>query len=326
MRASVLIPTRNRRESLLRTLRALRDQRHGGPAFEIIVSFDRCTDESAEAVQREFPGVRTTQIQGPGPSAALNAAARLASAPLLIFLDDDMEPVPEFVAEHVAAHRETSGAIAVAGRIVPVVVTRSVFSDNIEAFYQNFDREMAAGELAASPHGLPGGNASIKTDDFRAVGGVDERYEFMKWDFELAARLLERGFRLVYARSASATTYLQLTTAELLSRAAKRAASDVRLARDHPWSVPYLELRRAATRDDLRGLMLWHGASALRAITSAMRPIAPLWPSITRAELVARYWSELRRQLGTRDALRALAANASGRAPAPAPIPAPSPR
>jgi len=106
MQASVLIPTRNRRDSLLRTLRALRSQRADGPRFEIIVSFDRCADGSAEAVAREFPDVRTLIPSAPGPSGAFNAAARAAAGPLFIFLDDDMDPVPDFVGAHVRAHRD----------------------------------------------------------------------------------------------------------------------------------------------------------------------------------------------------------------------------
>jgi glycosyltransferase involved in cell wall biosynthesis len=278
----------------------------GEGAFEIVVAFDRCNDGSAEAVAREFPRVQTTAAPQPGPSAALNAAARIAGAPLLIFLDDDMEPVPGFVVAHVAAHRESTIPVAVAGRIIPVVVTPSIFSRDIEAFYRNFDGQLSRGELALSPHGLPGGNSSIATADFLAVGGIDERYEFMKWDFELAARLLERGFRLRYASEAAATTYLQLDDAEMLSRAAKRAASDVRLAREHPWCVPFLEIHRAATRSDFRGDLFWHAAGLVQFIAAAMRRIFSDNSTLARAELAARYWGELSRQLRDRSALRAL--------------------
>jgi GT2 family glycosyltransferase len=306
MQASALIPTRNRRESLLRTLRALRGQRPGAFAFEVVVSFDRCTDGSADAVAREFPEARAVVPTAPGPSGALNAAARVANAPVLIFLDDDMEPVPGFVAAHVRAHCDASGLIAVAGRISPVVATRSPFAAGIEAFYRTFQGQFERGELVKSPLGLPGGNASIKADDFRAVGGIDERYEFAKWDFELAARLVERGFRLLYARDAAATTYLQIDADDMLSRAEQRAASDVLLAREHPWCVPYLPLQRAAARIDLRGDVLWSLPVALRRTIGALRRFAPMQPTLARAEMEARYWAELRRQLGSRDALRAL--------------------
>ena len=306
MQASVLIPTRNRRESLLRTLRALRAQRAGGPPFEIIVSFDRCTDGSADAVAREFPEAREVIPSAPGPSGALNAAARVATAPLFIFLDDDMDPVPDFVAAHLRAHRDAAGLIAVAGRIIPVVATRSPFSKGIETFYRTFQGQLERGELVKSPDGLPGGNASIKADDFRAISGIDERYQFAKWDFELAARLIEHGFRLLYAPDAAAITYLQIDADEMLARAEKRAASDVRLAREHPWCVGYLELHRAATRTDLRGSLLWYVPTVLRRIAGTIRRVAPMQPTLARAELAARYWSELRRQLGSRDALRAV--------------------
>jgi GT2 family glycosyltransferase len=297
---------------VLRTLGALRDQRRGGPSFEVIVSFDRCTDGSADAVARDFPGARGVVPSAPGPSGALNAAARAATAPLLIFLDDDMEPVPDFVDAHVRAHCVASGPVAVAGHITPVVVTRSPFSNHIDAFYRTFQEQLARGELVKSPDGLPGGNASIKADDLRAVGGIDERYEFAKWDFELAARLIERGFRLLYARDASATTYLQIDTDEMLDRAEKRAASDVRLAREHPWCVPHLEIHRAATRTDLRGDLFWSGSGAMRRVIRAARRLAPMQPTLARAEMAARYWTELRRQLGSRDALRALGEEAHG--------------
>src|SRR5262245_3552674 len=162
MQASVLIPTRNRRESLLRTLRALHSQRGDGPRFEVIVSFDRCSDGSADAVAREFPNARAVIPSAPGPSGALNAAARAAKAPLFIFLDDDMDPVPGFVAAHVRAHRESAGPVVVAGRIIPAIATRSPFSRGFESFYQAFQAQFERGELERSPYGLPGGNVSIK--------------------------------------------------------------------------------------------------------------------------------------------------------------------
>ena len=310
MQASVLIPTRNRRDSLLRTLRALRSQRGGRPAFEVIVSFDRCTDGSADAVAREFSDVRAVVPSAPGPSGAFNAAARAATAPLLIFLDDDMDPVPDFVAAHVRAHRDAAGRVVVAGRILPAVVTRSPFSRGFESSYRTFQEQLERGELASSPYGLPGGNASINAEDFRSVGGVDERYEFAKWDFELGARLIEQGFRMLYAPDAAATTYLQLDAAEMLARAEMRAASDVRIAREHPWCVRQLELHRAATRTDLRASLLWNAPGVVRGIAAGLRRFAPMQPTLARTEMAARYWSELRRQLGTRHALRELAGGA----------------
>jgi GT2 family glycosyltransferase len=323
MQASVLIPTRNRRDSLLRTLRALRSQRADGPCFEIIVSFDRCTDGSAEAVSREFPDVRALVPSAPGPSGAFNAAARAATGPLLIFLDDDMDPVPDFVAAHVGAHRNAAGRVAVAGRILPTVVTRSPFSRGFESFYRTFQEQLERGELTRSPYGLPGGNASIKAEDFRSVGGIDERYEFAKWDFELGARLIEQGFRMLYAPDAAATTYLQLDAAEMLARAEMRATSDVRLAREHPWCVRHLELHRAATRTDLRASLLWNAPGVVRRVAAGLRRFAPMQPILARTEMTARYWSELRRQLGSRDALRELSGGAHDGAVMP-PNPEPS--
>src|SRR5690348_23989 len=104
MKASVLIPTHNRREYVSECVRRLlADEepppgRDGPTATEIIVACDRCSDGTEEALRTEFGGrIMIVRPERAGNCAALNAAIAAASGELAIILDDDMLPECGFV-------------------------------------------------------------------------------------------------------------------------------------------------------------------------------------------------------------------------------------
>ena len=59
---AAIVPTHNRKERLLRTLRCLHEQEGITPA--IIVVFDGCTDGSRDAVRQAFPNVLAVEGDG----------------------------------------------------------------------------------------------------------------------------------------------------------------------------------------------------------------------------------------------------------------------
>jgi len=76
---AAIVPTHNRKERLLHTLRCLHEQEGVTPA--IIVVFDRCTDGSRDAVLQAFPTVHA--VEGDGNlwwSGAINAGIAAARA------------------------------------------------------------------------------------------------------------------------------------------------------------------------------------------------------------------------------------------------------
>lgn len=118
---SVIIPTRNRTEKLLRALRALEAQTLDRHAVEVLVVDDGSTEPTAAAVagfSQESP-LRVRLLAQPprGAGAARNAGIRAARSELLVFLGDDTIAPPDFLQQHLRCHGEAGleSAIAVVG-------------------------------------------------------------------------------------------------------------------------------------------------------------------------------------------------------------------
>jgi glycosyltransferase involved in cell wall biosynthesis len=102
---SLVIPTYNRLDMLLRVLDALREQ-VDAPPFETIVINDGSTDETERTVGARKDIVFRTQ-KNSGPGKARNHGVSLARGKFIIFIGDDTVPEPRFLAEHARVHRES---------------------------------------------------------------------------------------------------------------------------------------------------------------------------------------------------------------------------
>ena len=102
---SVVIPTFNRLDMLLRVLDALRAQ-EGAPELETIVIDDGSSDDTGRVVpQRSDVIYRRQENQGPGR--ARNHGVTIARGRFVVFIGDDTVPEPRFLAEHARIHRES---------------------------------------------------------------------------------------------------------------------------------------------------------------------------------------------------------------------------
>jgi glycosyltransferase involved in cell wall biosynthesis len=111
----VIIPARNARETLPRTLAALAGQELEGD-YEVIVVDDGSGDGTAE-VAAAAPGLVTVVAQPPlGPAAARNQGANRARGPALAFCDADVYPTPGWLHAGLAA-LETADLVQ--GHVLP---------------------------------------------------------------------------------------------------------------------------------------------------------------------------------------------------------------
>jgi len=205
LRASIVIPTRDRPGALRRCLQRLAAQE--GPAFETIVVLDGPDGASAEVAATFAAELDLTVIEAErrGIAFAKNRAVEIARGGLLLLLNDDVLPAPGFVGAHVRAHEErgSEGPAMVVGHSPWVVQEPDTLfalllrSSSMIFFY---DRMIDASGRVLAERDHDWGfrhawnlNCSVSTEAVRAVGGFAEAvanccYE----DVELAYRITRR--------------------------------------------------------------------------------------------------------------------------------------
>ncbi|MFU8829686.1 MAG: glycosyltransferase family 2 protein [Phycisphaerales bacterium] len=109
---SVVVPTRSRPEKLRACLDLLQLQSPDTPAFEVVVSLDGPCPESQAVCEEPREGLEVVVVEAPreGIAVAKNAAIERSRGHLLLLINDDILPEPEFVGSHIRAHEEREAA------------------------------------------------------------------------------------------------------------------------------------------------------------------------------------------------------------------------
>jgi GT2 family glycosyltransferase len=128
--------------------------------------------ERALSAGAEEGFIRWLRLDTPSIPAAMNRGLQEASQPLVLFLDDDIEPDAALAAAHVRAHAGSAHSI-VAGRVI-----QPWHADGREAM-TGF-----AGTVAGPRDEFMGGNFSVRRDWALELGGFDERFVRVAYRFE----------------------------------------------------------------------------------------------------------------------------------------------
>lgn len=240
---AILIPTLGRSRLLRRVLDRLDRQTTDLTSFEVIVVADAREGDLAaldDATARRPYRIRRLQAAQTGASAARNVAWRAATAPLLLFLDDDILPERGLVAQHLEWHRQHAGSdVGVLGRVrwadeLSVTPFMRWLENGIQFDYPNIEGIDAGwGRFYTA-------NASVKRALVAEVGGFDESaLPFGHEDLDLALRMHRRGFRLLYNRAAVAEHIHAMDLEFWKRRVARIAVSERRFCQKHPEVSPY---------------------------------------------------------------------------------------
>jgi len=204
---SVVIPTRDRRKELLRTLEAIRAQRDPGDGFEVIVADNGSSDGSLDAVQGLVgdggESMRLRAISEPhgGPAAARNAGVAAATGEVILFLGDDTEPAdPGLVEAHARLHRDAGDpAYGVLGQVA--WSERQEVTPLMDWLGRTFQFGYAALEAGRIParRAFWTAHVSVRRGLFQRAGGFDTRFPWAAVeDVELGLRLERLGGWLDY--------------------------------------------------------------------------------------------------------------------------------
>ena len=201
-------------------------------SFELLVVADR-KEPDLDAVdaaigERPYP-VRRLVGSVAGLSANRNTGWAAASAPVVLFTDNDTIPVPRLVEEHIAWHeRHPEENVAVVGHVrwakgIEVTPFMKWLDDGVQFHFGSLE-----GDEASWAH-LYGANSSIKRSFLERVGGYDEeRLPYLYEDIDWGYRAREHGVRVLYARRAIVDHWRPMTLDVWKSRAPMLAATEWR--------------------------------------------------------------------------------------------------
>jgi MoaA/NifB/PqqE/SkfB family radical SAM enzyme/glycosyltransferase involved in cell wall biosynthesis len=115
---SVIIPTYNRKDGLVKCITSLAGQSYPQDKFEIIVIDDGShypTEDILGLFRNKIRHLRHATQDHKGPAAARNMGVSLSSGSIVAFIDDDCEAHSEWLALMVRAHQENPGLVAIGG-------------------------------------------------------------------------------------------------------------------------------------------------------------------------------------------------------------------
>ncbi len=288
---SIVVPSWNVRELVLDSLAALREAR--GRGCEVIVVDDASTDGSADAVAQAHPDVVLVRsAHNRGYAAATNAGAARATRAHLLLLNADtvveagaldtllgfLAGAPDYGA---CAPRlvDPGGATQRACMRFPSLRTPLFFGTPLERwwpdsaelaryFYADLDHERDAD--VEQP---PAAALLLRTAEFRALGGLDERMALFFNDVDLCKRLAARGRRIRFLAGARVRHHRGASTRQLPDFAGRWHADRLVYYRKHHGALagPWVKLCTSAAWLD-------HVARTLarRRRGESSEPLAPL--------------------------------------------------
>lgn len=247
---TVVIPTRDRWDILERTLRALAAQTVRG--FGVVVVVDG-TDQAVPSLREAFPDVQVVQVEHGGPGEARNAGVARTSCELVLFLGDDMIPVPDLVERHLARHAVEGGpAVAVLGSVTwHPEVRRTPLLEWIDRAGMQF--ELAGISDDAGWGRFYSCNVSLPRSLFDAAHGFDPDFSYYYEDLDIAYRLRDAGMSLRYEPAARVEHLHAYDETSYAARLKGIAKGEFLLTTRHADFVPYFANKFRAVEGRGRG-------------------------------------------------------------------------
>ena len=236
---SVIIPTHNRKDSLLRTLASLGQQTFPMDRLTVVVVDDGSTDDTQTIASQQFPfALRYLTQKNQGATAARNYGATISQSEILVFIDDDITILPatlEALAETCGQRTKVLAMGTINKRsndngsvYTPVVLTMAAHSliaeDDVEFHFVDCNTELLA----------------CRRYDFIDIGMFQDPTGGHGWpnwdDVDFGYRAHLKGFRLVGTSKAVAEhwDYSISNRAKACQRFYRTGRSAVWLFKRHP--------------------------------------------------------------------------------------------
>ena len=251
---SVVIPTYNRLDMLLRVLDAL-ERQTDAPPFEVIVINDGSKDDTERVVSQRSNIVFRSQVNA-GPGRARNHGVSLAKGKFVVFIGDDTVPEPRFLAEHARVHRESNDdpLVAVLGYTGwPSGERVTAFMDYINDYGLQFGYKLIEHGAVVPFNFFYTSNISIDRE-LLVEFPFDTTFPSAAWeDIEVAYRLDAKGLKIRYNERAVTRHYHPMTVDSFARRQYTVGKSGAIFFKKHPELGGFLgvhEAQQPARPDD----------------------------------------------------------------------------
>lgn len=317
---SVVIPTRDRADSLVQLLDRIAMQDVPPALLEVIV----VDDGSATPIEPQQLGLRPWPItvirqDHAGPAAARNRGLCEANGELVWFLDDDTRPAVDAARKHIIGHAIADRPSALVGDLALLERHRRTVWDHLldtTPLHQGRPTIGVGDELSWRSFRVA--NTSVAWSTVQGVGNFDDvafaeaGYE----DAELGLRLADVGVRLVHRPDIGCGHDHRMDLDTWMGRARALGRAQVALRDRHPGRADVLQLGRVGEPDQvvlepLRSVVemaapkIAEAEHALRRLGAMRLPADPMERAdvLQRVRLLAECVGDAQHQLGLLDAL-----------------------
>ncbi len=202
---SVVINTYNRRDSLERTLIALRDQTY--PMFEVVVVNGPSTDGTAEMLEQFSDGARVIACSEACLGLSRNIGVAAAAGSIVVFTDDDAIPNSDWLEKLVERFSDESVG-AVGGTVFDVPLDRVEWKlcTCSRLGNGNTDSEGSIEDYlgrGADPFAyLAGCNMAFRRSALVEVDGFNSLMAWGYDDVDICCRIIDAGYRIAFEENA----------------------------------------------------------------------------------------------------------------------------
>jgi GT2 family glycosyltransferase len=199
---SVIIVTYKREEFLVNTIAKFDEIFKYNSKYELLI-INQNSDLNEQKILKNRPWLKYWNLSQPGMVAARNFGLKNANGKIVLYVDDDVEPLKDLIKEHIVAYCDESVG-GVAGRII----------EGLESEVKNKNQDslihpVYGWERISFNHQVPcevmtsrGCNMSFKKDLLIKIGGFDNNIKIFRDDTEICFRVRKEGFRIWFAPKA----------------------------------------------------------------------------------------------------------------------------
>jgi glycosyltransferase involved in cell wall biosynthesis len=261
MKLSVVIPTYNRCAILEKTLTGLCNQAEPEHLHEVIIVSDGSTDNTSAVVEgfRARLPIKFLPLTKSTVSITRNTGLDRAKSPVVVFLDDDIVPSRQFLAEHAKFHQEfPAPEAALLGYVTWSPENRiSPFMRWYGEYGGLAAYSLIRGKGPISSRFLVTANVSVKKEFAQRIGGFNPKLTVHE-DYDFGYRLAAMGLKMYFRREAVGYHYQSFTFEQACLRCKRLSANVAPLLATHAG-------RELLRRESRRSRRIIHGLARIPA-------------------------------------------------------------